>query len=345
MDPATIAAGIQLVGGIAGQLAGGADRNSAQNAYNQAMSELLAIGMPPDLSKELVLKQFTSAGVMTPELEQEIKLGPSAVAGIKEDPSTREAQVQALQLLQQSGRGISPQDRLKFNEARDQIQRDSEAKRQQILQNFQQRGMGGSGAELATQLSQAQASANDASLQGDRIAATSAANALSAISQAGDLGGKLRGQDFDVERTKATAADEFERFNTQNQVNRQARNVGARNTAQAGNLANSQDILNKNTGMKNAEMTRANDARRTFWQDQVDRSKMRAGTFNEKGRAADARADRTANQWTAGAGGLAGMVTSFGKTKPDADMAALENSDEWDLASKKTNKYNGINNA
>jgi len=51
-----------------------------------------------------------------------------------------------LQFLQQSGRGITPQDRLKFNEMRDQVQRDAEAKRQQIIQNFRQRGMGGSGA-------------------------------------------------------------------------------------------------------------------------------------------------------------------------------------------------------
>jgi len=325
MDPLTIGVvAAPIIGGIIGNLAGGSDRNAANNAYNQAISELMAIGMPPNLAKEVVLKEFQSAGKLTPEMEQEVNLGPSKVEGITEDPSTREAQVQALQLLQQSGRGISPQDRLKFNEMRQQVQRDAEAKRQQILQEYKQRGMGGSGAELAAQLSQAQAGANQSSMEGDRIAAASAENALNAIRESGNLGGQIRGQDFDVARTKASAADEFAKFNAQNQASRQARNIGSRNDAQSANLANAQAIMNQNTAQANQERLRQNEAQRTYWQDQAQRAQMRAGAYNQQGSQADARAGRTANMW-AGAGQAigSGLDSYANRREQRASTAAI----------------------
>lgn len=322
------AAAIPVVTGIIGNMMASGDRGAASNAYNQAVSELLAIGMPPDLSREVVMQQFQSAGVLTPELEQEIKLNESKLSQVQEDPATRNAQMQALQLLQQSGRGISPQDRLKFNEMRDQVQRDAEAKRQQIIQNFRQRGMGGSGAELASQLMQGQASANQASLEGDRIAAASAQNALDSIARAGTLGGQIRGQDFDVAATKARAEDELNRFNTQNQINRQSRNVSSTNQARQTNLANAQDILNKNTNLSNAERQRQNEARRTYWQDQMTRSQARAGAYNQQGNTATNNANRTANQWVQGGTAVAGAVNAW-NSPVDKDMKTLTDSDEW----------------
>jgi len=323
------AAAIPVVAGIIGNMMSSGDRGAASNAYNQAVSELLAIGMPPDLSREVVMQQFQSAGVLTPELEQEIKLNESKLSQVQEDPATRNAQMQALQLLQQSGRGISPQDRLKFNEMRDQVQRDAEAKRQQIIQNFRQRGMGGSGAELASQLMQGQASANQASLEGDRIAAASAQNALDAIARAGTLGGQIRSQDFDVAATKARAEDELNRFNTQNQINRQSRNVSSTNQARQYNLGSAQDIMNKNTALNNAERLRQNEARRTFWQDQMNRAQVRAGGYNQQGSQADARANRTANQWVQGGTAVAGAINAYNSKPMDADTKALMDSDEW----------------
>lgn len=322
------AAAIPVVAGIIGNMMASGDRGAASNAYNQAVSELLAIGMPPDLAREVVMQQFQSAGVLTPELEQEIKLNESKLSQVQEDPATRNAQMQALQLLQQSGRGISPQDRLKFNEMRDQVQRDAEAKRQQIIQNFRQRGMGGSGAELASQLMQGQASANQASLEGDRIAAASAQNALDSIARAGTLGGQIRGQDFDVASTKARAEDELNRFNTQNQINRQTRNVSSTNQARQTNLTNAQDILNKNTNLANAERQRQNEARRTYWQDQMTRSQARAGAYNQQGNTATNNANRTANQWVQGGTAIAGAVNAWNKPV-DKDMKTLTDSDEW----------------
>lgn len=315
-------AAIPVVTGIVGNILGSGDRNDASAAYARAMQELDKLGLPPDLSKEIIYKQFESAGMLTPELEQTILLGDSAVAGIQEDPGTREAQVEALQLMQQSGRGLTPQDRAKFNQMRDEVQRDAEAKQAQILQEYQQRGMGSSGNALAARLASAQASANEASLQGDRIAATSAENALNALRQSGDMSSSLRRQDFDVANAKASAEDEFARFNAQNRANTQSRNIASINDARQHNLGNAQDILNKNTQLTNQERLRQVEAKRQYWQDKLSKAQAYGSAARMQGDAASARADRTANQWAAGGNAVAGLINAYssGKTqKEDED--------------------------
>lgn len=292
---ATIAA--PILGGALGGLFGSEDRSQAKDMAAKAYQEALSLGMPPDLAKEVVLQKFKSAGTLTPELEQAINIGPSEVAELKEDPATRNAQIQALQQLQMSGRGLSPQDRAKFNQLRDETQRDAEAKRQQIMQSFAQRGMGGAGNELAAQLQQAQASANQASTGGDQIAAASAENALNSIRQAGDLSGQVRSQDFNVANTKASAADQFNRFNTENQISRQTRNIGSQNNAQATNLANNQDIANKNTSTANNELLRQNQAKRDYWDDQLKRTTLRSNAAGGNATVLNNQADSTAKKW------------------------------------------------
>lgn len=319
-----IPAAINVAAGIAGNLVSSGDRSAAANAANQAISELLSIGMPPDQAREIVYEQFKSAGVLTPELEQAFQLGPSAVAGIEEDPMSRDAQVSALQLLQQSGRGLSPQDRMKFNQLRDEVQRDAEAKRLQILQEYRQRGMGGSGAELATQLSQAQNSANSASLEGDRIAAASAENALNAIRQSGDMASNLRSQDFDVARTKATAEDEFAKFNMQNRAGVQARNIASRNRAQESNLNNAQRIRDNNTNMRNNELLRQREAERQYWQDQMTRAQMRAGAYQGQSANHSNNANRTANQWVGAGRGIAEGVSAYNQANKPGELELEE---------------------
>ena len=300
-----------IVAGIAGNLMGSGDRDAAREAAARAYREAMSLGMPPNLAKALVLEKFKSAGVMTPELEQQINIGPSEVAGIKEDAATRNAQMQALQQLQMSGRGLTPQDRAKFNQIRDENARDAEAKRQQIMQSFAQRGMGGAGNELAAQLQQAQASSNQASSQGDLLASASAENALNAIRQAGDLGGQMRTQDFNVANTKAQAADQFNRFNTENQIARQTRNMSSRNDAQASNLQNAQNLSNANVGQANAELQRQNQAQRDYWDDQLKRTTLRSNAAAGQATALNASADRTANQWAGAGSGIASGLGAY----------------------------------
>ena len=145
MIAATVAA--PVIGGIMGGITASSGRKAAAAAAAAALAQLNALGMPPDLSKEIILQKFQEQGALTPELEQDIHLQASEMGQVKEDPSLRANQMDVLNTLaQQSRGGLQAGDRAAYNELRSKVQQDSEAKRQQLMQQMQSQGMVGSGA-------------------------------------------------------------------------------------------------------------------------------------------------------------------------------------------------------
>ena len=132
-----------IVGGIIGNIESKKDRESQIGAMEQALAEIRNTGAPPDLAKEIIFQQFQQAGIMTPELEESLNIAESNVAGMQVDTTGRDAQIQALNLMQQASRGgLRPEDRAAMNQMRQQVQTDTEGKRQQILQQMQARKRG-----------------------------------------------------------------------------------------------------------------------------------------------------------------------------------------------------------
>lgn len=287
-----------VLGGIIGAEAARGDRDRAAAAMQAAFEEINALGAPPDLSKRIIIEKLKSAGVYQPKMEEAIDAGISKVEQIKEDPSLRENSMQALQMLKErASGGLSAQDRADLNKIRGQVGADVQGRLGAIQQGMAARGLGGSGAELAAQLSAASSGASEESAMADRLAAQAQQSALQAALQTGQLSSQLRGQDFDVERAKAEAADRFALFNTQNAQARQQRNVGSQNQAQMYNLAEQQRIGDVNTQMENAERLRMEAAKRQYWQDQATRAGMRANARTGQSAAYQNQADRTAQQW------------------------------------------------
>lgn len=277
------AAAAPILGGLIGNMMGAGDRASAQAAMANAMAQFEALGMPPETYKPLILKEFQSAGILTPELEKDMQIAESQVANIKEDQALRGTQMQALSKFMQVGKeGLRPEDRLALLQARNAAQTDAEAKRQQVLQNMQARGLGGSGAELVAALGAGQNAENLQSEEGMKIAALASQNALGAIREAGSLGGQIRGQDFDVAQTKASAADRLAEFNLQNAIAQQQRNVFAKNQAQLENLSNAQRIANQNVDQANEELRRQQEARRAYYNQQLERARGMAGQYQNQ---------------------------------------------------------------
>jgi hypothetical protein len=315
---AAISAGAGLASTVGGMIQGSKDRKAANAAYQRAMEEIEKVGAPPNLAREIFLKEFKSAGVLTPELEQNINLEASKVAQIQEDPRLKDAQLRALEQMQQVGRGLSPQERATFNKLRSEVQRDTEAKRQQIVQNMQARGQAGSGAELAAALMSSQAGADQASEAGDRIAAASAERALQAMLQSGQLGGQIRSQDFGVAQAKASAEDEMNRMKYQTSIGMQQRNIDRANEAQAGNLQNQQQIMNANTAMANQERLRKLQAEEDYWKNRLGAAQTKAGLST-------GQSDRLSNQAQSKAQGMATVASGafdaaaklYGMDKPE----------------------------
>jgi hypothetical protein len=310
-----------IVGSIVGNVASSGDRKRAREAAAAATAELMRMGMPPDMAREIVYKEFQKAGTLTPEMEQEINLGVSEVAQIQEDPSLRNAQTSALNILAQKGQtGFSPEDQAALNAVRDEINREAQAKQQTIMQNFQQRGMGGAGAELAAQLMEAQGSSNRMSREGIDVAGAASQRALEAMRQSAALGGDIRGQDFNVANTKASAKDQFQRFNVENQMARQQRNVNSRNQAQEFNLNNAQDIANRNVMQHNNEQVRQREGLGQNWDREMQLRTARANVLNGQAANYNSQAQQTAQMWSgtgSGIGAGAGSAMKYmGDKKP-----------------------------
>jgi hypothetical protein len=309
-----IGAGTSVLGGGLGYLFGGDDRDKADKLMAKVQSEIDAIGAPPDVAKALILQRFQQAGMYTPQLEQAIEAGPSKVAGIKENAELGKAQMGALQLLQQRGStGLSPEDRAALNQVRGEVQRDSNAKTQSILQQMQARGMGGSGAELIAQLQAGQSGDDRASAEGDRLAAQASQNALQALTQSGQLAGNIRGQDFDINKQRAAAEDEINRFNTQNAISRQTRNVGSTNQASQYNLSNAQQISNANTEAANAELQRQRAAQMQVYQAKLDAAKAKAGAAQTGANYAQGQAAATQQSISGAASGINAGLNALAK--------------------------------
>lgn len=331
MWQAAIPAAVGLIGDIVGGMQSQGDRDRAGQAAQAAFDIINSIGAPPDLSKEIILQKFQEAGVLTPELEKKIDLGISQVAQVQEDQDLRDAQKESLTLLKERGRvGLTPEEKADFARIRSEAQRDSEAKRQQILQNMQARGMGGSGAELAAQLAESQAGANreaDASLE---LGSLASQRALQAMAGTGQLAGQIRGQEFDINKAKAQAADEFKRFQVGQDIARQTRNVGTTNEAARQNLANKQRYMDLNTGMANEEMLRQNEAKRQYWQDQMNRAAVLSGSKMQESGYYGKRADDTADRYGRIGGGLSKGIGAIMGAQAGSPGARAEGQAEYE---------------
>lgn len=316
-DPMTmyaLGAGASAIGGILGNILSSGDRRRAREAYEQALAEINKIGAPPDLAKEIILQRFEQVGVLTPELEEAVALEAPKVAAIKEAPELREAQMTALQLVGERAKtGFSAEDRAALAQIQLQQARDTEAKRQQILQSFQQRGLGGAGAELASQLQAASAGAAQAGEEGLKLQAQAQRAALEAAMQSGQLGTQVRGQEFDIARTKAAAEDQAAMARFNEAVARQQRNVATRMGVQERNLATQQRIAEQNVAQANVELQRQRAAQAQQYQLGLQRAQILSGAQQGMGGVYQQQAAQTAGMWS-GTGSAVGQGLIAGGT-------------------------------
>jgi hypothetical protein len=192
-----LAAGAQAVGsGIAAQQKADAD-GQATGEREQAL-QLWAKIQDPHLRE-----------LLAPYIEK------SAMEDVSVDPRLKDAQMMALSRLQEQGLngGMTAEDRQMAQDARNQSAQYEQGQRNALMQNFAQRGAGGSGMELASQLAAQQGGANRMNAMSMDQAANAQRRALQAIQQSGQLGGQMRGQDFDEQSQKARAKDAISQLN------------------------------------------------------------------------------------------------------------------------------------
>lgn len=235
-------------------LSGGASGNVSSDV--QGAINTLASNIPPQLANLIPsLQQQVVAGQMTPAQAQAAIQQASAANGIQSDPTTSAAQLQALSQLQnisQSG-GLTSADKAQLNQLEGQVGQQNAARQGAVMQQAQEQGIGGSGADLAARLSGAQSANVAASAASNNVAQSAQQRALQALSASGQLSTQMNQNDFNNNLAKAQAQNNVNQFNAANQT--QASEYNANNQQQANNtnLANAQNVSNANTGIENTQ--------------------------------------------------------------------------------------------
>lgn len=318
-------AGAGIASGIMGANAKKSAANKAAAAKQQAADQYEEINIPEIDQQLLELERIKYTGDLTPEQEQAIEQKESELKAIKTSPELRDAQLKALRKLQQVGDegGLTAIDKAKMNEIMSQAGKAEQANRAAVLQNFQARGMGGSGLELAAQLAGNQSAAEQAGQAGFNVASEANKRALDAIMNAGQLGGQIRGQEFGEEQAKASAQDAINRFNAANQQEVMARNVGRSNQAQERNLNARQQIEGVNTTLANQQQVANKGLYQQRYENELAKAKGKANALGGVANAQDSIGNANANFWEglgAGANKLGTQIGSYMTTKDDKDQ-------------------------
>ena len=259
IDPLTVGAiigGGAVVGQLGGQyLAGQQAKSLAGSNRLQALGTLAqALNRPPEIPEIQYLQyarpeEYTLAGTLSPE-----ELSETELRQIVTSPEFRQAQLDVLQRFQEQGeQGLTAIDRAALVDIQNEIARQERGQREAILSNMAQRGLAGSGQELAANLLAGQESAQRASEEGMRIAAQQQANRQEALARVAQLSGGLEQTDYERAFNAARAQDVINQFNVQNRNLAQAQNLAARQAIIDANIAERNRIAQANIDIANRE--------------------------------------------------------------------------------------------
>jgi len=289
----------------------------ARRLYEEQRQMWMSLGLPDKEASMYALENLTSAGVLVPESEKDLGQLQSQMEDIQGDPRLKQAQMDALASIQARSQGLTPEDLIQIRKTRQDISGQLANQDANIVQNLQQRGMGGSGVELAMRQAGGQRALAQASDDADSLAAMQYNARMQALQQAGAMAGSMGQQEFAQDAQKAAAMDAMSRFNMDNQMGRQQRNVAGRNMAQAANQANEQRIRDANTGFRHDEAkNKANWGQQNFLNQVMKLQGATGQTGNFAKLISDSGANKAANEtamYNAFGDAFKGVATAAGK--------------------------------
>lgn len=327
MDPLSLVLGGGSILSSLFGLFGGDDK--AQQYTDKAIQELIRVNIPDPEAQKVAYERYRSAGELSPELEHAIKTDPSAFEQIVQNQKYSQAQDRALGQLQSLGEegGLNLSDKADLQEQLIASANKDKANRDAITDDMARRGQLGSGLALQAQLGGAQDAGDRDALARLRVLGGAQDRALQAITGAGELAGKLQGQDFQQQSDVASARDRINQFNTQNAQNVQQRNIASRNNAQQFNLENAQRLSNANTDIGNKEQQYNSELQQKNFENQMQRSGAIANAYTGAANQANQQEGQRRQSWGAVGSGLGQISTG---------IQQQNNWDKWlDVAKKK----------
>lgn len=220
----------------------------------------------------------------------------NAYNNVNVDPSVLYAQNKALdELINLSeSKGLNAIDQQALQEIIDAENRNLQGQNEALTQEAMQRGIYGSGLEMAQRLQNAQSSANRMNNQDMNIMAQAQQRALDSLSNYGNLASNMRVQDYNEQAQKAAAQNTINQFNAQQRTN-----------ANVGNVDNQNQVSQLNTGVQHKQQDSNVQAARDNWGNKTDVASLQLDQYS--GNKADARAAQQSNNQLIGT-----LATSVG---------------------------------
>lgn len=242
------------------------------------------------------LEQAVQAGELTPEQAQNILQGQTELYNIVEDPALRQAQVEALQELEQivEARGADPILRAQLGRIQDQVASQSRGAREAVMAGARARGVGGSDLATVNQLLAQQQAITQGAQRSREEAAIAEQRRLNALTQMAQLGGQIRQADLAKAERAASSQDLINQFNIQNQLATQRQNIDAINRAREQNLAEKQRISEQNVATRNLQRAMPGQIRQQMFSNQLQQAGGLGTAIGGRGAAEQASSDRGA---------------------------------------------------
>lgn len=322
--PLAVAGGMAAAG-IGGSLVGGIMGNQASKkamAQEMALREAALqvanqLKIPEIDAQKLVLENPQQVWDFIPEREKAMLMDASAMEDVAVDPRLEQAQMDALAGLEErAADGLTAEDMAMLRDVQRQTGGAEQARQQSILANMEQRGLGGSGAELATRLKSNQDASRTAAEAADRIAIASQQAKMNALSGMGNLAGQIRSQSFGEQSDVAKAQDIINQFNTQQRAGAQQRNVDAANTANLQRANLQQQLETNRANLANQEQQYNKELLQQNFANERDKAQMQMGALLGQaaavGQYGQNKAANTANMWSGIGQALSSGIGAYG---------------------------------
>jgi hypothetical protein len=265
---------------------------------------------PPTVEEQYVqVESLVQQGLITPLEAEEILADPSLMAEITTDPFIAQAQQESLAKLQEIGEeGLTLEDKARLEQVRREVGAQEKGQRERLAQEMEERGVRGSGIELAAQLQLQQSAADRRSQEALEQEARAEQRALEAIMQSGQVAGQMRGQQFGEQSAKAQAEDAIRQFNVANQRQVQEANIQRQMQSQVSNLAEKQRLADANTARRQEEELRRAQLKQQRFQNLMQKEETKAAAMGGVAKSREGEAKRRGALY----GGLIGAAGQIG---------------------------------
>ena len=320
-------AALPLLGGIFGPNLVG-DTGTPGEDFTSGIDEIRGIDVPTVADQIVNWENLAYAGGLDPASlaevlgegwEEKITADPSILRELARDSRFKDAMTKGLDDLRSVAEGgFSTPDLAAMEEIRRRVATEERGQREALLQRAQERGVGGSGLEMASALQSQQDMADRRALENLMTAARGEERRIGASQAAAGLGSQFRGQEFAEGKAMDDADRLINQFNAQMRMRQAEGDASRQMAAQERNLGELQRLSDMNTQGRYQAALRNKALQQQRFDNQMRRGEGMMAGYGGKSGAKKADMDRKYRLLGGGLGGAGQIIGGYysGKNRP-----------------------------